>query len=81
MRGWMIALPFVALFAWGQPVPAQRKAEAKRDALALARREGRLKVGEMAPDFSLKRPRSEERVTLSQFRGKRPVALVFGSYT
>ena len=39
------------------------------------------KVGEEAPDFSLKRLGSQERVRLSDFRGRRPVALAFGSYT
>ena len=38
-------------------------------------------VGEVAPDFDLKRLGSEERVCLSDFRGRRPVALAFGSYT
>ncbi len=39
------------------------------------------KVGEPAPDFHLKRLESEERIRLSSFRGKQPVAMVFGSYT
>ncbi|MDA0734380.1 MAG: hypothetical protein O2909_04800 [Chloroflexi bacterium] len=39
------------------------------------------KIGETPPDFNLKRMGSEERVRLSSFRGKSPVALVFGSYT
>jgi signal recognition particle GTPase len=39
------------------------------------------KVGQEPPDFFLKRMGSEERVRLSSFKGKRPVALVFGSYT
>jgi hypothetical protein len=38
-------------------------------------------IGQEAPDFSLKRMGSEERVLLSSFQGKRPVALIFGSYT
>ena len=38
-------------------------------------------AGEEAPDFSLKRLASDERVRLSDFRGRRPVALAFGSYT
>lgn len=38
-------------------------------------------VGDYPPDFSLKRLGSDERVCLSSFRGQRPVALVFGSYT
>ena len=37
--------------------------------------------GETPPDFNLKRMGSEERVRLSGFKGKKPVALVFGSYT
>ena len=38
-------------------------------------------LGEYPPDFSLKRLDSDTRVRLSSFRGARPVALVFGSYT
>jgi len=39
------------------------------------------KVGDLAPDFELQDPEGNLRVRLSDFRGKRPVALVFGSYT
>ena len=39
------------------------------------------KVGTLAPDFTLKVRGSDKRVKLSSFRGKRPVVLVFGSYT
>jgi hypothetical protein len=38
-------------------------------------------VGSMAPDFTLGSPDGQTHVTLSSFRGKRPVALIFGSYT
>ncbi len=44
-------------------------------------REGALKPGQLAPDFTLKRLHSEKTVRLSSFRGVKPVALVFGSYT
>lgn len=37
--------------------------------------------GEVPPNFNLKRMGSGERVELSSFKGKKPVALVFGSYT
>lgn len=43
-----------------------------------------VQVGEPAPDFSLSRlggPDAGEPVTLSSHLGKRPVALIFGSYT
>ncbi len=39
------------------------------------------KAGDLAPDFELHDPSGEHAVRLSTFRGKRPVALVFGSYT
>lgn len=39
------------------------------------------RVGEPAPDFTLKPPDGGEPVTLSSFAGKKPVALIFGSYT
>ncbi|NOX56625.1 MAG: redoxin domain-containing protein [Planctomycetes bacterium] len=40
-----------------------------------------LKVGEKAPDFELKTVDGKKTVRLSSFRGKRPVLLIFGSYT
>jgi peroxiredoxin len=38
-------------------------------------------AGDMAPDFTLTDSSGTETVTLSDFRGEKPVALVFGSYT
>jgi len=38
-------------------------------------------VGEVPQDFTLKLSGSDERVQLSSFKGHRPVALIFGSYT
>jgi hypothetical protein len=35
----------------------------------------------MAPDFSLKVMHKQTLVALSSFRNRRPVALIFGSYT
>jgi len=39
------------------------------------------RAGEIAPDFTLNDIEGKESVTLSDFRGKKPVALVFGSFT
>jgi hypothetical protein len=39
------------------------------------------RVGTYPPDFCLKRLGTAERVRLSSFQGRRPVALVFGSPT
>jgi hypothetical protein len=44
-------------------------------------RGGPTRVGDMAPDFDLPTVDHKTRVTLSSFRGTRPVVLVFGSYT
>jgi len=44
-------------------------------------RKGTLTEGETAPDFTLARHDRTGNVTLSSFRGQRPVVLVFGSYT
>ena len=38
-------------------------------------------TGEKAPDFTLLDVQGQAPMTLSQFGGKRPVALVFGSFT
>ena len=38
-------------------------------------------VGEAAPDFSLKTLDGKATVTLSKFKGEKPVFLIFGSYT
>ena len=47
----------------------------------LSARGGTLKVGDAAPDFSLETYDKRSRVQLSAFKGKKPVVLVFGSYT
>ena len=57
---------------WGT-LPAQR--------MWLWARAGDLKVGDPAPNFTLPLQNGKGEVTLSSFRGKRPVVLVFGSYT
>ena len=44
-------------------------------------RRGGVKVNDEAPDFSLETYDKKTRVQLSDARGKKPVVLVFGSYT
>lgn len=44
-------------------------------------RHGRLAPGDDAPDFTLRMLDRADTVTLSSFRGQRPVVLIFGSYT
>lgn len=44
-------------------------------------RAGILHTGDMAPDFELSALDKSGTVRLSSFRGSKPVALIFGSYT
>jgi hypothetical protein len=44
-------------------------------------RKGTLNIGDEAPDFTLATQDKSGYVRLSSFRGKKPVVLVFGSYT
>jgi len=46
-----------------------------------APREGDLKVGDKAPDFTLKLLGSQKKFTLSSNFGRRPTVLIFGSYS
>jgi len=39
------------------------------------------KIGDDAPDFELRDVSSKQSVKLSDYRGKTPVVLIFGSYT
>jgi cytochrome oxidase Cu insertion factor (SCO1/SenC/PrrC family) len=43
--------------------------------------EGKLKAGDAAPDFDLEALDPEQSAQLSSFAGKKPVVLVFGTYT
>ena len=49
--------------------------------LWLAARAGQLEPGQPAPDFHLETLDKQQRVRLSDHRGRQPVVLVFGSYT
>ena len=51
------------------------------ESLWMSARAGHLHAGDVAPDFTLKTVDGTAQVTLSSFRGQRPVVLVFGSYT
>ena len=44
-------------------------------------RAGSARVGQPAPDFDLETLDKTGRVRLSDFRGSKPVVLIFGSYT
>ncbi|MCX6909712.1 MAG: redoxin domain-containing protein [Verrucomicrobia bacterium] len=68
-----IALLVAANAALGQQRPGQHGGD--------LRMPDTLRVGDAAPDFKLKTKDGSREVTLSSFKGKRPVVLVFGSFT
>ena len=49
--------------------------------LMMLARAGHLHSGDPAPDFRLRVLHSQETVQLASFRDRKPVALIFGSYT
>lgn len=71
----------VALVALSSSVfaqPQNRRGGKGRD---FGRGRENLKVGAEAPGFQLKTVDGKKEVDLASFKGKRPVVLVFGSYT
>lgn len=72
------ALALIVPVLSAQEPPSEK---AKAYVKEMGRGEGTLKVGDEAPDFTLRKSKSDESITLSKFRGVRPVALLFGSYT
>lgn len=74
---------FAAVVMFILPSGAQEPPSEKAKAFVqeMGRGEGTLKAGDVAPDFTLRKSKSGESITLSKLRGVRPVALLFGSYT
>jgi hypothetical protein len=51
------------------------------ETLWLQARHGSLRIGDLAPDFNLTTADRSSEVSLSSFRGQKPVVLIFGSHT
>jgi hypothetical protein len=65
----------------GKNRPGGRPGEVITPAAKGERKTDQLKAGDPAPDFTLPTADGTGAVTLSGFRGRRPVVLVFASYT
>lgn len=82
---WLAATAVVAAVVWVSAgrVEAQGKAAktGRGKANSDLRAPDKLKVGDRAPDFALKTLAGKKTVRLSSFEGRKPVVLVFGSYT
>jgi cytochrome oxidase Cu insertion factor (SCO1/SenC/PrrC family) len=70
----LMSVPLFSLAAFAQTAPAA--APAKPAAQTEQAPEPKFKVGDMAPDFTMK-DQNRQDVTLSSFRGKRNVVLAF----
>ena len=84
----VILVAMIVVLVSSEQVQAQKQQSKKgvKKSSSLSRRfrfKDTLKVGDKAHDFTLKKLNSKKKktVTLSGFQGKKPVVLVFGSYT
>ncbi len=73
--------------AWTQDQKPQPKKKGARPGEVITpaakgeRIKNNLKANDPAPNFTLADPKGTRTVTLADFQGKRPVVLIFGSYT
>lgn len=76
----LLALPALGRAQTTEPkAPPEASAEAQGDESAA--RAKAPAAGEQAPDFTLATLDGKKKITLSSFRGNKPVILIFGSYT
>jgi hypothetical protein len=74
----LLALVFVVSVA---PAQKSQPGEVNTPPARGERLPDRLKVGDPAPDFTLPLVKGKGEVTLSSFRDRKPVVLIFASYT
>jgi hypothetical protein len=76
--GLMLILPEVGV---GQGKKDPKTGEINTPAAKGERKTTALRPGDPAPDFTLPDLKKTKEVKLSSFQGKKPVVLIFGSYT
>ena len=69
----VLAMIAVSVFA--------EQGNAKRTRRPRMENKNQLEIGDMAPTFKLKSLDGKEETELEKFRGKKPVVLLFGSYS
>lgn len=77
----VMKLPPVEFAQTWADTPNQLRRWVPLETLLVRARSGSLSVGDEAPSFALQTPDKTRTVQLAEFAGKRPVVLVFGSYT
>jgi hypothetical protein len=84
MVAWrLLSIGLCGLLCWAGAGDAQ---QAKRGEVNTPPAKGerfadKLEAGDAAPDFTLPDPTGKKQITLSSFKGKKPVVMIFGSYT
>lgn len=73
----VLAILTMSSFSWAQSKDDIRKIMKEHE----SRPDTAPKVGSEAPNFKLKVLDGDKELELSSFKGKKPVVLVFGSYT
>ena len=69
------------LFAGAAALVVAANAQDRRGRGERGERKPALKAGDVAPDAKLLKLGTEDKVNIADARGKRPVVLIFGSYT
>ncbi len=78
MSNWRLTILGVAAILVALPAVAQYPTQPGNTS---GHNQDLLQVGGLAPDFKLKTKDGKQQIQLSAFRGKRPIVLIFGSYT
>ena len=72
--------PALAIF-FVSPILAEQRQWSGRQQGSRREAADQVKEGQVAPDFQLETVDGKRKVRLSSFKKKKPVALIFGSYT
>ena len=67
--------------AQSRPAQKDKKGEVNTPPAKGERVKDKIRVGDPAPDFTLANVQGDQSFTLSSFKEKKPVVLIFGSYT
>lgn len=78
MSKWRTSILSAAVILMALPAVAQYP---RHSGNTPGRSQDSLQVGGLAPDFKLRTKDGKQQIQLSAFRGKRPIVLIFGSYT
>ena len=77
----LMLFPLAGSIGMAQGKKDDKSGEINTPAAKGERKTTKLRAGDSAPDFTLSDVKKKNEVTLSSFQHKKPVVLIFGSYT